>query len=377
MRSVCLFLILSVAILSVILLRDDSSVVGREAQSQHSDSVESASLDATLSLAEKAIRRTQGIRIHPGLPNWVKTHALLVYGSGNPTDDMSRNCLKDLTDSLLGKGPNDVSASAFTLRHDKPWPKHGQEKYVEEDHQDQFLYLLSAAGVSLEEPLYVGGQRFTVRDLLTNSLAETRTTYDLSWTVAAYARYLDPGGGWQNKFGQPMSLGRLLKALLDNGSAVCGGTHRLGAIAKVLSRPDWKEDPEVAALWPVLTREAAEAAEQLKKNQAKDGSLRMSDGRLPQSSLRHPVARDVHYTGHCLEWLSLALSEEQLHEQWVIHAADFLAQNVANVSTLADAVEIKGSERVYNYGGICHAVTGLRRWSERVRSPGKATEPRD
>jgi hypothetical protein len=131
---------------------------------------------------------------------------------------------------------------------------------MQEHHPDQFLLYFTMAGGTLSAPLTIDGVEYTFQNLLDRSLLEARTTSELAFTVAAYARLLEPGKEWQNKFGETMSLAILLKKLLATPEKTCLGTHRLGALAKVYARKDFLvADKEIAKLWSELERQVLEA----------------------------------------------------------------------------------------------------------------------
>jgi hypothetical protein len=142
--------------------------------------------DQVMTHAAQTMQHILKLDVPAATPNWIKAHAILAHGSSTPTMAPLQP-LSTVVDALLSCDPR--HAPAFTLRrglpHPKSYPRYTHEPFLEEDHRDQYLHVLSMAAVPLHTPLRVNAQPFTVQDLLRNSLAEARTSGDLSWTVSA------------------------------------------------------------------------------------------------------------------------------------------------------------------------------------------------
>lgn len=316
-------------------------------------------------MAQKAIKRIQSLKINSEIPNWALIHTLLVFRSGHDGDLITkRNMLIEL---LCGSDTSAFNDNAFTTRRGLPWPKHVREKYMEEDHFDQYLFCLLDNQIGLDTRIFIKGKQFVLKDLLNNSLKEVTALRELSWTVSAYSYCLEPNVKWENKFGDELTMGKLLKALLEEDLQVCYGTHTLGAYARIITQSKWKKDNEVKKLIPTINKKIEKAKLILKDNQAKEGFFLLPGKRIPDSDvLKNPFARCVHYTGHNMEWLAIALTKDELTEEWILKAVVFLSDAIANQFIVGDTVFLPTSEKIYNYGSICHAISALQLWSARI-----------
>jgi hypothetical protein len=146
-------------------------------------------------------------------------------------------------------------------------------------------------------------------------------------------------------------------------SPVCGGTHRLFGITWVYHLHRAKGGQKVGA-WKEAADTIADYIKRAQKYQNPDGSFSTSylqgKGNVPDSQLRLAT------TGHILEWLALALTDKELHQEWVERAADELTLMILrNVNEPLDG------------GALYHAAHGLhlyrarrRRIEKKTRRPG-------
>jgi hypothetical protein len=88
-----------------------------------------------------------------------------------------------------------------------------------------------------------------------------------------------------------------------------------------------------------------------KQHQQEDGAFSAAGF---YRSLRPRTPRHlVSSTGHALEWMSVALSPEELHQDWVLKAIDRLVTDMEKFPT-----------EVFSDGGLYHAAHALRRIRE-------------
>jgi hypothetical protein len=117
---------------------------------------------------------------------------------------------------------------------------HGAGRAVKERHYDQTLGTMTQLGLPLSFPIKIGGESYTLRDILRDAIASFDLHQgEIEWTAIAYATYLPPYRQWINKFGDRYSFDDLVKELLkrrfDRGS--CCGCHVLEGMI-VLERTD-------------------------------------------------------------------------------------------------------------------------------------------
>lgn len=302
----------------------------------------------------------------PGMPNWLKIHHLLTLGDNafSIESPAVRNAFDGVLKSESRRGP-------FAIRRGQPLARQAGEGdlFDHEHHRNQFLQKLSMSGVPLTATLIVDEKPYLVRDLLENSMRETRASGELAWSVTAFSYYQKPGDRWQNKFGEPLSIANLVESLLKEENATCGGTHQYLAMARLLSRPELKKDDLLAKLWPRLERKVEEAVQSLRTNQTEAGDFRLPadlDKQLKKSPLPPPNKITVHYSGHSLEWLVFALPPAKLKEAWVLRAVQRLAEAVDAEFKEASAIDFQQPDQCYYYGFQSHAVSGLSRWHSKT-----------
>jgi hypothetical protein len=345
---------------------DDGSVcvpvvlVGKPAESAATQPVHSEDeLAEAAAHVREALARFDAIPISEEMATWVKLHALIGWG---PCQEPDRAKLRArlVQDILAADNPLEP---VFVVRRDRPWPRKSGEMFLTEDHRDQYLHCLSVTDVPLDTPLRCQGRTFQLKDLLEASLADAIPDMELPWTVSAYARYLKPGQTWKNKFGQTLSLGDLVRALLQHPGTACGGTHALYAMARVLDRPQLRADKTLDALWPALQERLDEQVRELQQNQQEDGEFRLSALKGDGKTLPYRIVAD----GHSIEWLSLYLPAQRLREPWLVRAATKLCEDLLQIQ-IVDATDIRDADKRHCYGDAAHAVAGLRRWLQKTSS---------
>jgi hypothetical protein len=303
------------------------------------------------------------------VPNWIAMHALLshgvsAYSQRNNDSNVSLRFTKMLNSNTERGGP-------FVIRTGRPWPRQAGPLFGHEHHPNQFLHIFSMAGIPLDADLVVDGHHFTVRDLLNQSLAEARPEGELAFTVSAYVYYLDVGARWRNKFGESMSLALIVSKLLSTPEATCAGEHRLGALSRILSHSELQHDSEMQGLWHDIQREVNDHITLLQECQQPDGSFNLPSQQAALFGINkqeHPGEFDVFCIGHTLEWISTYGDKDLLSEKWIVRATNRLADAVASThdSTIFMFETKKSSDSVFRLGQLMHAISGLRRWSDKV-----------
>lgn len=322
-------------------------VVGMRSQrinsSDRSDS-DSSAAGRRMRRAQAAIARLRALELHEDLVPWARSHLLLTYPvTGRESCQTNQAQVEALLMLPVGRGWTD----AFELRRSLPFPKRLDRSFVLEDHTNQYLHALSVAGVLADTSIVqIDKGWFTVEDLLHNSMQETRLDAEHSWTVSAYAYYLELNAAWKNKFGEDISFLQLVRELAAQESRTCGGTHRLFALARTNA----------------LYGDSSGFPDDLKdriRSELVEGAARLRVSKEPIGG----VGQKIVLAGHTLEWLSMALPTSALKEPWVLQIVDAVIEAVdrgfiARGGTLS-------SDDVYWLGAACHAVSGLERWQER------------
>lgn len=292
---------------------------------------------------------------------WTVFHGILGLGPG-----------VELVDSRTGSKVNalDYVCDGGELRGLVFQPTaHGVEVVTLRDsqgqgHQDQFIAEMAQWGMPAKRRMRVQGRDYTFLDFVRNSQMRARTVgeQELSWTIVVVAQYLGTDAAWTNQHGERLRLEDLVKYEVNAPieKAPCGGTHRLFGLTwahHLHLANGGKED----GVWKEVAARTAVYAGKARQFQNSDGHFSTSsfEGRAndPDRQLR------INTTGHILEWLALALSDEQLKEGWVEHAVSSLSRMILD---LQDAPIDSGS--------MYHAVHGLyiyhaRRWGGSFSPP--------
>jgi hypothetical protein len=221
-----------------------------------------------------------------------------------------------------------------------------------EGHPDQFLAKMALSGVALDRPIVYGDRKYTIADLVRQAQHDYYSGQEASWTLISFATYLPLDATWQNPYGR-FRIDDLVKSEVGvhTPSGACGGTHNLFALAYALERyRDQGRTP--SGVWV----EAAEKLERYRRMtqsyQNRDG-LFSTDYYLSPSWSGDPVTQ-LETSGHTLEWLAVALSDDQFNEPWISAAVD----------GLLGAFE-RTSRQPIDCGALYHGAHGLMLYRQR------------
>ncbi len=295
---------------------------------------------------------------------WQIVHGVLVYGRDYQIYN-DEGQLVGALDYLLGGGV----LRGWTMRKGD----HGLEAIVEagsktgQGHEDQWLGYLSMCGVSPEDKLKVGGQNYTVRDLITQAQWDIYDGMEATWTLMAFATYLPLDAEWTAKDGSKWNIERMvgMEANQDLNTSACGGTHRMYGLTVALNRylasgGKLSDNPDGA--WERAAKKIKDAVAASKEYQQPDGSLSTNYFARPSTSAE--IDARISTTGHAFEFLMLALNDDELNEPWVTRAADHL---------------VGCFEKTEGYdlecGALYHAAHGLEMYRARRFGPRKIGNP--
>ncbi|MFP6854851.1 MAG: hypothetical protein VB980_03645 [Opitutales bacterium] len=229
----------------------------------------------------------------------------------------------------------------------------GDKSFLVQDHVDQFLFAYADAGVPLDHAILSrSGRKFTVNDKLDFAKTGFKDDQELGWTIVATSTYLPFDEQWQADSGKKYRTEDIMALAIqrDPRRETEGGPHHLYGVAYALDKylkqggqlkGTWKQARAYLDKYVALTQEYQQA------DGAFSGSVffRASRPRTPRQL--------VSSTGHALEWMSVALSAEQLKEKWVLKAVERLVTDMEKFPT-----------EVFSDGGLYHAVHALRRLRE-------------
>ncbi len=229
---------------------------------------------------------------------------------------------------------------------------------VAQGHQDQFIAEMAQWNMPHDRKFKVGGKDFTFEDFTRHSRmrASVKKEQELSWAVVIIAQYYGTKDEpWVNAFGEKLTISDVVRYELDASieNAACGGTHRLFGLTWAYHL-HLKNGGKKTGVWGDVEKRIAEYKGKARRSQNRaDGTLSTSYFKSkdhdPNQELR------IGTTGHIVEWLALAMTDDELKAPWMQEA----------VSALSLAVLDMGKEYV-EAGAMYHAAHGLHLYHERV-----------
>lgn len=233
-------------------------------------------------------------------------------------------------------------------------------------HADQWLAVLAQAGLRPDETVLVDGREYTMADWVHQVEWDVprNAEREYSWTLIGLTAYRPTTHEWTASDGQTWSIARLLEIELeqDINTSACGGSHRLIGITMALNHHEIDEKNKATGVWEEARRKVRKAIDTAREYQNPDGSLSAEYFARPSSS--RDAAVDLGATGHTLEFLTLALTREELDEEWVKRA-------VAHMCRLLRKTENVDLE----CGALYHAIHGLVLYRQRVFGPREWKHP--
>ena len=223
---------------------------------------------------------------------------------------------------------------AVTTKNDPTW-----NAYQGQFHADDILQVLGEIGIPRSYPVRPktsSNRRFTVDDLINESLWSYSQMQEPDFTAGAYARWLRGPATWRNRFNELCSLDLLADQLVKRpfGRGACLGTHLPYAMVSLLRAHEVEPliSDNTAARLTVRLRELSTV---LTRNQQADGSWpgrwcdTVPDDREWRSFyLNAPLNAAILTTGHHLEWIALALAEVRPPREVIVRAARFLLRTI-------------------------------------------------
>lgn len=290
---------------------------------------------------------------------WQILHGVLAYGDAFPVETPSGTTAA--LDYLLAGGaingfepqPGDSLGEPARrgLRMElQPSTKVGQ------GHRDQWLAILSQCGLPVDTELTFNGHVYQLRDWLRQAEYDVPRNLELefSWSLIALTAYQGTDHRWTARDGAEYSTADLIGSELEQSlsQSVCGGTHRLIGIAMSLEKRR-NEGKPITGVWLDAQALLASSVERARQNQNPDGSY--SIAYLHRPGWTRDLGETLGTTGHVLEFLSFAASDQTLTEPWVERSVRRLCQ----VLEECQATDIE-------CGVLYHALHGLSVYRSRI-----------
>lgn len=231
---------------------------------------------------------------------------------------------------------------------------YGVEGAGVQGHAGQLLAILAQSQLQRDYPIHAGGAEFTVEDLIRSEQLTCRSGTELTFKLIGLSHYLPSDATWTSDDGQRWSIERLVREEIAQRiqGGTCGGTHRLmGLTYAVVTRK--RQGLE-------LTGDFKRAATYLNDYLDYALKLRNPDGSFSTSFLEgraadpDPAAR-LRTTGHVLEWMVFAMSDEALRDPQVIDSVTYLTQLLE-----------QQPQRAWEIGPLGHALHALAIYDRRV-----------
>lgn len=298
---------------------------------------------------------------------WQVLHGILAYGEGfevrTPSGTklaieylLQGNTLEGFRPQpgdLLSPGNESGDPISRGLRFAfEPSTKTGQ------GHRDQWMAVLAQSGITLETNIRVGNEEYQWRDVV------RQTEYDIplnleeefSWTLIGLLAYRETDHRWVARDEREYSIELLLEVELSQSieSSVCGGTHRLDAIAVAVAKRQSENKP-MTGVWARAGEQLQRSIADAKQNQNPDGSYSLAYMHRP--GWARDLSEQLGTTGHVLEFIALAGDDSALRSSWVKRSA----HRICDLLEQCREVDLE-------CGVLYHAIHGLQEYRSRVKN---------
>jgi hypothetical protein len=311
--------------------------------------------DPTRMRIESAVENVRNRELLTTTGFWTVFHGILGLGPDITLRDPDTGKRHNAVDFIAG-GNELRGLGIIPTKHglDVEW---GRTIGVSQGHQDQFVCELGQWGMPADRKFVVFGKEYTFLDFVNHAQMRASTTknQELSWAVPLLAQYKGVDmPAWDNAFGERLTLQDMIRYELDAPveTAACGGTHRLFGLTWAYHH-HLQKGGATAGVWKDVADKTAKYRDLAKRYQNADGSFSTSYFRGPGDS--PDKGARIGTTGHILEWLALALSDDEVKQEWVQRAANALALLILDLQ-----------DQPIDGGALYHAVHGLQMYHARV-----------
>jgi hypothetical protein len=228
-----------------------------------------------------------------------------------------------------------------------------------EGHADQWLGYLSYCNIPLDTKLVVEGQDYTLEDLLLQAEKDVHRNAlrEYSWTLMGLTAYRPTDYKWIAGDGQEWSIEKLVEIELEHSldSSPCGGTHRMVGLTMARNK-HLEAGGKLEGVWKKCDDRIQECIAKAKEYQSPDGSL--SSNYLQRPGKSADLASAMGSAGHVMEFLSTAMTKEELEQEWVKRAA----YKVTELFRKTKPIDVE-------CGALFHAAHGLILYREKMYGP--------
>ncbi len=226
-------------------------------------------------------------------------------------------------------------------------------------HADQWLGYLAECGLKAHETIQVGTSTYTIADLVAQVERDVPRNADreYSWTLMGLTSYRPTDYHWTASDGQEWSIERLvqIESEHDLAASACGGTHRLYGLTMAVNR-HLAQGGVLTGAWKLANDKILEAQARAREYQNPDGSFSAHYFQRPGGSA--DVTQVLGSSGHVFEFLTLAMTDEQVREPWMKRAAVRMCEILEQTKDIP-----------LECGALYHATHGLVLYRARLFGP--------
>jgi len=266
----------------------------------------------------------------------------------------------------------DWIATADARYHNLPWivvtphgakfhPYSGVPKAFE-GHQFQSLALLSESHLPTDFKFKVGTRDVTLADMLQTTMMEFNPREETTWVLWALINYVPVDKQWVNQHGEAWSIERLvqMEVAAHTPTRPCGGNHNLFVLCRARDKYLNTGQP-LRGVWLEADQKIKMYMEYARTMQNRDGSFSSKSYAGP--GFTTDMNERFNTTGHTMEFLSIALPEQRLKEQWVRNAVNILSWEL-----------IQTKQASPDPGPLYHSLNALMNYRNRLRPPAAPAE---
>ena len=202
--------------------------------------------------------------------------------------------------------------------------------YAFEGHANQMLAVLSMCGLETDYQFHTAQGTITIGDMVEHAKMTCNTKKDEpTWTLWALSRYLPPDAVWRTENGEVCSIELLVadQTRRPLKGAACGGTHGLYALAHARN-VYLREGKPLRGVWLQSENKIRYYINTARRLQNSNGTL--SSNYLRTREYSQDFNKRMASAGHVLEFLMLALPQNELNQRWVRRAIETTAQDLLN-----------------------------------------------
>ena len=294
---------------------------------------------------------------------WQILHGALAFGRDFQVENNAKKV--KAVDHILNGGLMDGWTTEPPVLLNPKARQYGLRAIVEsgtgtgQGHPDQWFAVLSQCDLKATQKIKVANHTFTMSDYVHMVQHDVfrNGPQEYSWTLIGLTKYLKTDAKWKAGDGEMWSIERLLEIEVDQdeqerGEGACGGSHRLIGMAMSLNQHRANKG-KIDGVWKRADTRIRHAIELAREYQNPDGTLSANYFERPGTT---PNMKTVlGSTGHTVEFLALAMTDEELREPWVVSA----------VVSLCDIFR-KTKDLSLECGALYHAAHGLALYRQRL-----------